>query len=171
MSLDRAVIARGVSELEQDAAYTAQAYFESARWQDFWSRGIVFVPALAAAVSSILITIGQSRNWGAVGAVAGAVAATASFLGSSRRAERFLASARAFTVLRHQAQLAQTILSAGGGENEAMAELVRLRAAYDTAVQDGDPVPRWHFSRAQKRISQGVLNYTNAGSPPALPHP
>lgn len=70
-----------LNNLSEDAGYSAQSYFEAAKAAEFWGRAIVFVPALLGAVAAIIVALGGTREWGAVGAVAGAVAATASFLG------------------------------------------------------------------------------------------
>jgi hypothetical protein len=151
-------------ELEEDATYTAQSYFEASKSQDLWGRVVVFLPALVAAACSLLVAMGQNKVWSAPGAVSATVAATASFLGSGRKAEKFLSSARRFTVLRHQARLERTLLLAGGPLDHALEELRRLRGEYDLAVKESDPVPNRHFKRAQRRIKRGDLAYSPSQS-------
>lgn len=148
-----------LSNLREDAGYSAQSYFEAAKAAEFWGKAIVFVPALLGAVAGIIVALGGTREWGAVGAVAGAVAATASFLGSDRKSGSFKESARQFTKLRHRAAMELELASRKTSENELDETLRTLRREYDSVVNVSEPVPDRAFSKAKKRIDSGVLEY------------
>src|SRR5262249_9407992 len=100
---DKRAVLSEVEHLYTDSAYSAQAYFEAAKSAEFWGRGIVFVPAVLAAIASFLVAIGEPKEWGAVGSVTAAIAATASFLGSDKKATSLRETGRRHTVLRHAA--------------------------------------------------------------------
>jgi len=152
---------RQLAKLNEDASYSAQAYFESAKNAEIWARAIIFIPAVLGAVASLIVALGGAKEFGAAGAVAGAVAATASFLGTDRRAFSFKDSARQFTRLRHRASL-ELDLSERVESVSSLDTVVRsLRKEYEDVVSVGEPVPGRAFRKAQKRIDQGVLRYSD----------
>jgi hypothetical protein len=149
---------RELDRLYEDASYSSQTYFEAAKSAEFWGRGIVFLPALVAATASLLVALGEPKSWGAIGAVAGAVAATASFLGAERRANSLKESARRFTVLRHAAMLERNL--ALQRSDQDLEHIVRsLRDQYASIVSANELAGTRFFNRAQKRIDSGVLRY------------
>ncbi|MFG1799508.1 hypothetical protein ACGFI4_04930 [Micromonospora carbonacea] len=142
----------------EDASYSAQIYFEAAKSAEFWGKAIVFLPALASSAASILVALGESRQWGAVGAVAGAVAATSAFLGSDRRAKSLRESGNRFTALRHTVRLESA--TSGDRAKEELEQIVRsLRAEYNSIVSDNELVSNRFFKKADSRISSGSLSY------------
>ena len=151
--------ARLLGNLREDASYSAQAYFEAAKSADFWGRAIIFVPALLGAVAGIIVALGGSREWGSVGAVVGAVSATAAFIGSSKRASSFKDSARQLTKLRHRASTEIGLCARKQSESELEEIIKALRNEYDAVVGASEPVPDRAFSKARKRIRAGVLDY------------
>ncbi|MGI9062770.1 MAG: hypothetical protein ACR2FQ_02975 [Pseudonocardiaceae bacterium] len=160
MALSKQAIEPYVSQLytiREDAAYSAQSYFEAAKSAEFWGRAIVFVPALLGAIAGIIVALGGTREWGAVGAVVGAVAATASFLGSDRKSGSFKDSARQFTKLRHRAAMEIKLAARKATESELEGTLRSLRRDYDSVVNASDPVPNRAFTKAKRRINAGVL--------------
>ncbi|WP_432957685.1 hypothetical protein [Micromonospora haikouensis] len=150
-----------IAELDrmyEDSNYSAQTYFEAAKSADFWGKAIVFLPALAASAASILVATGQSKQWGAVGAVAGAVAATSAFLGSDRKAKSLRDAANRFTALRHMIRFEKA--ACGTKNREEIDQLVRsLRGEYNAIVASNELVANRFFNRAHKRIVSGVLDY------------
>jgi hypothetical protein len=94
----------------------------------------VFIPAFLGAVAGVVVALGGSREFGAIGAVAGAVAATASFLGSNRNAGSFKESARQFTKLCHRAAVEIGLATRKPSEFELESALKALRAEYDSIV-------------------------------------
>jgi hypothetical protein len=153
-----------LDNLREDSSYSAQAYFEAAKGADFWGRAIVFVPALVGAVAGIIVALGGGREWGSVGAVVGAVSATASFIGSSKRASSFKDSARQLTKLRHRAAMEIGLSSRKSSESELEEIVKALRSEYDSIVGSSEPVPDRAFMKAQKRIRSGVLEYEGVTS-------
>lgn len=155
-----------LKKLNEDASYSAQAYFEAAKNAEFWGRSIVFLPAVLGAVAGIIVALGGVKEFGAVGAVAGAVAATAAFLGTDRKASSFKDSARQFTRLRHRASL-ELDLSARIPSEDQLDGIVRtLRKEYEDIIGGGESIPDRAFQKAQKRIGGGVLKYTDESSNP-----
>jgi hypothetical protein len=151
-------------KLDEDATYSAQSYFEAAKSAEIWGRAIVFVPAVLAAVAALIVALGGAKEFGAAGAVAGAVAATASFLGTDRKASSFKDSARQFTRLRHRASLELDLAERSDGEASLNAVVRALRKEYEDVVSVGEPVPGRAFRKAQKRIGAGVLTYSDVES-------
>jgi len=156
-----------LKKLNEDASYSAQAYFEAAKSAEVWGRAIVFIPAVLGAVAALIVALGGPKEFGAAGAVAGAVAATASFLGSDRKASAFKDSARQFTRLRHRASLELDLLPRAETEAKLNSVVRALRKEYEDIVSVGEPVPGRAFRKAQGRIGSGVLTYADdeQGSP------
>jgi hypothetical protein len=145
--------------LSEDANYSAQTYFEAAKSAEFWGRAIVFVPAVLGAIAGVIVALSGIREWGAVSAVAGAVAATASFLGSDRKSASFKESAKKFTNLRHRAAMEVKLAHRQLSEEDLGAILRSLRKEYEAVVLVTEPAPGRAFSKAQSRIKEGVLDY------------
>ncbi|WP_156096252.1 SLATT domain-containing protein [Amycolatopsis jejuensis] len=146
-------------KIYEDASYSSQAYFEAVKYAEMWGRAIVFVPAILGAIAGILVALNYPKEWGSVGAVAGTVAATASFLGTNRNSASFKVSAREFTKIRHKAALEISLASRQSTEIDLDNTLRSLRSSYDTIVETCEPVPSRPFAKAQKRIQKGVLEY------------
>ncbi|MDH6119328.1 hypothetical protein [Kitasatospora sp. GAS204B] len=150
-----------LKRLEIDALYSAQAYFEAAKSADFWGRFIVFFPAIISAASGIATAIFSIKFGGALSATSGAVAATASFIGSGKLAASYRESARQYTALRHNARLEASIgLSRAAEELE---QVVRsLNKVRESIVAKDEPVPNRLFRRASRRIGAGITSYEQA---------
>lgn len=162
MTLDKADIKPYIEELNElyiDATYSAMTYFEAAKSAELWGKVLVFIPALFASLSGLLVSLGQPGRWGAVGAVAGAVAATAAFLGSDRKAPSFKDSARQFTVLRHRAKMEEKLAGSHASISELDAKVRSLRGEYESIVNKTEPTPNRIFRKVQKRIGSGVTSY------------
>ena len=125
-----------------------------------------FLPAVLGAVAGIIVALGGAKEFGAVGAVAGAVAATASFLGADRKASSFKDSARQFTRLRHRASLELDLSSRAPSEDQLDGIVRTLRKEYEDIIGGGKPIPGRAFRKAQKRIGGGVLKYSDESSNP-----
>jgi len=169
MALSRQAVEPYTSQLENlrdDAGYSAQSYFEAAKSAELWGRAIVFVPALLGALAGVIIALGGAREWGAIAAVAGAVAATASFLGSDRKSGSFKESARQFTKLRHRAAMELKLASRKASESELEETLRTLRREYESVVNVSEPVPDRAFRKAKRRIDSGVLKYERDSTSP-----
>ncbi|MEV7807418.1 SLATT domain-containing protein [Microbispora sp. NPDC088329] len=150
-----------LQELYTDATYSAMTYFEAAKSAELWGKVLVFVPALVSSLSGLLVALGQPGKWGAASAVAGAVAATAAFLGADRKAPSYKDSARQFTVLRHRAKM-ESKLSFDQPSTDALNSVVRgLRAEYESIVSKSEPTPNRAFAKAQRRIDSGATSYTD----------
>jgi hypothetical protein len=90
------------NRLYEDTSYSAQTYYEASKGAELLGRGIVYVPALIAAISSLLVILGLSKFWAIGGVTAGIVSATSSFLETNAKAASFLQSGNAFTKIRHE---------------------------------------------------------------------
>ncbi|MEV0613822.1 hypothetical protein AB0I81_10910 [Nonomuraea sp. NPDC050404] len=146
-------------ELYTDAMYSAMTYFEAAKSAELWGKVLVFIPALCSSLAGLLIALGQPSRWGALGAVAGAVAATAAFLGSDRKAPSFKDSARQFTALRHRAKMEEKLACSHPTIGELDIVVRTLRGEYESIVNKTEPTPNRIFKRVQKRINSGVTAY------------
>ncbi|MEW2358269.1 hypothetical protein [Spirillospora sp. NPDC029432] len=154
-----------ISELErlyEDASYSAQTYFEAAKSAAFWGKTFILFPALTSSASSFVVALGWSKSWGTLGAIAGAVAATAVFLGSDRRANSYLKSAKGFTDIRHAARLEMNLAQTTSEATELETRLRTLRSDYSAISSETDPASNRFFRKSQKRINRGVLNYEDA---------
>lgn len=168
--------------LYEDASYSAQTYYEASKSAEFWGRAIVYVPALVASVTSLLVILGLTKLWAIGGVTAGIVSATSSFLGAQTKASAFRQSGNAFTKLRHEARMWRDALVEVRPEQEAFEELNKLRTEYAQIV-DGIQLPsNRFFKKAHRRISEGILQYgesaaqsrtpdaVNAGPDPSSSH-
>lgn len=150
-----------MEELEKlcvDASYSAQAYFEAAKSAEFWDKVIVFVPSLLAAIAAFSVAIGAARQWASVGAISGAVAATASFVGVGKKAVSYKETGRRFTQLRHEAGLERSLALDAADIADLESKVRALRQEYADAVSSGELIPNRLFNRAAKRIKSGVLS-------------
>lgn len=149
-----------LKSMHENCLYSAQAYFEASKRADLWGRLMVFVPACLSAVSGFMTSFGSRPLWGALSAVAGAVAATAAFLGTTKKAADFLSSARAYTILRHKINLELRFLSVDAELNfqDARSRVEDLNIEYTQIVSADAPVPNRSFSVASRRIDQGAAS-------------
>ncbi|WP_345962795.1 SLATT domain-containing protein [Streptomyces sp. BRB040] len=142
----------------ENCLYSAQAYFEAAKSADFWGRLMVFIPACISALAGFMSALNKTPTWGALSAVAGAVAATASFLGATKKAADFQSSARSYTALRHRVQLQLGLLAKEDAWEEARETLRSANDAYVQIVTTDMPVTNRAFNIARKRIQQGMAS-------------
>jgi hypothetical protein len=152
-------------KIAEDSSYSAQTYYEASKAAEFWGKSIVFVPALVASVSSLLIAFGESKLWGIPAAFSAAITATASFLGTQRRAASFRASGNNFTKIRHEAKMWHDSLVRIRTEDESFETLNNLRKEYASAVDQVDIPSGRYFAKAQARIKKGVLAYDDEAVP------
>ncbi|MFC9054125.1 hypothetical protein [Streptomyces anthocyanicus] len=144
--------------MEENCLYSAQAYFEAAKRAELWGRLMMFIPACTAAVSGFMSALNQNVAWSALSAVSGAVAATASFLGTTKKAADFESSARSYTALRHKIRLELGLLSAESEWGQVQELLRSLNSAYTQIVSTDIPVPNRSFNIARERIRQGLAS-------------
>ncbi|MEV5457684.1 SLATT domain-containing protein [Streptomyces cellulosae] len=151
-----------LESLHGSCLYSAQAYFEAAKRAELWGRLMVFLPACVSAVSGFMASVGSGSKsfWGAVAAIAGSIAATASFLGATKKATDFLSSARSYTILRHKVKLELRFLSADAGVSfqETRGRVEELNNEYTQIVASDVPVPNRSFNAASNRIRQGMAS-------------
>lgn len=149
-----------LESLHGNCLYSAQAYFEAAKRAELWGRLMVFLPACISAISGFMVSVGPKSFWGALAAVAGSIAATASFLGTTKKATDFLSSARSYTILRHKVKLELRFLSADSEVSfqEARSRVEQLNNEYTQVVANDVPVPNRSFNVASNRIDQGMAS-------------
>ncbi|MFF5935993.1 hypothetical protein [Streptomyces sp. NPDC012508] len=119
---------------------------------------MIFIPACLSAVSGFMAAFGDKAFWGGMAAVSGAVAATASFLGGTKKAADFLISARAYTILRHRVKLELQLLSADADYAEVRQCVEDLNREYTQIVASDIPVPNRSFTVASRRIDAGAAS-------------
>ncbi len=146
-------------KLYTDATYSAQTYYEAAKSADFTGRAIVYIPALLAAVASLLIILGLSKNWGVVGVASGIITATSSFLGTQQKAAAFRNSGNSFTKLRHDARMWRDTFVEVQPESDAIDALKTLQGKYSDIVEGIQLPANRFFQRASNRISSKILEY------------
>ncbi|MEV7153209.1 SLATT domain-containing protein [Streptomyces misionensis] len=151
-------VKRQLESIHENCLYSAQAYFEAAKRAELWGRLMVFIPACASAVSGFMAAFGNRTFWGGIAAVAGAVAATASFLGTTKKSSDFLGSARSYTVLRHKVKLELQFLSAEADAAEMRRRVEDLNNEYTQIVSTDVPVPNRSFDLASRRIEEGAAS-------------
>jgi hypothetical protein len=152
-------------KLVVDANYSAQAYYEASKSADLWGRAIVFIPALLAAIASLLVALGFSKLWGVVGVLSAAVTATASLLGTQHRAAAFRVSGNCFTKIRHEARMWRDSFVQTQPADESVQELKKLRAEYAAAIDKIELPSNRFFTKARNRIGDGVLDYSSPSEP------
>jgi hypothetical protein len=117
------------------------------------------MPALLAAVSSMLVLLGFSTLWGVLGVVSGVISATSSFLGADRKADAFRKTGNSFTKLRHEARMWRDVLVEVNSDEDIVESLKELRSRYNEVVDEVELPSNYSFNRARRRIEGGVLAY------------
>jgi hypothetical protein len=147
-----------LERIREHCLYSAQAYFEAAKRAEFWGRLMVFIPACVSALAGFMSALTKAPGWGGVSAIAGAVAATASFLGATKKAADFQSSARSYTALRHRVQLELGLISTDDLWDKAQETLRSLSETYVQIVATDIPVPNRSFNVARNRIREGLAS-------------
>ncbi|MFJ4633175.1 hypothetical protein [Streptomyces sp. NPDC088847] len=149
-----------LESLHENSLYSAQTYFEAAKRAELWGRLMVFLPACISALSGFMTSVGSKSFWGALAAVAGSVAATASFLGATKKAADFLSSARSYTILRHKTKLELRLLAVDTSASfqEMRSRVEQLNNEYMQIVASDIPAPNRSFGIASRRIDQGAAS-------------
>ncbi|PWK90331.1 hypothetical protein C8D88_101347 [Lentzea atacamensis] len=150
-------VTEALRSLGESCKYNAQAYFEAAKSAEFWGKTIVFIPAILSAVAGTLVALGWDKSWGVASAMAGLMAATGSFLGAERKAPSYKESARKYTTLKHEVQLAVTMSSEADSPDALRQTLRSLTDQYQAIASRDEPVPNRHFDKASKRIKSGAV--------------
>ncbi|MGC4847686.1 hypothetical protein ACLQ3F_10630 [Micromonospora sp. DT15] len=154
----RAELEKEYARLYEDCNYSSLTYFNAAKSAELWGKGVVFGPAVVSALASLLVAFNQPRQLSALGAVASAVVATATFLGAGKRADSLKDSAKRLTALRHRVRLEMVL--APGRESDATERIIReLREEYFAIIAMNEVVSDRFFKRAQDQINKGVLEY------------
>ncbi|MEU0955598.1 SLATT domain-containing protein [Streptomyces niveus] len=144
--------------IQSNCLYTAQGYFEAAKSAEKWGRLMVFIPACVTAISSLLVAVkvGPEVFFSGLGAVSGAVAATAAFLGSPKMAADHLASARAYTALKHRADTEISLLTDASDLTVLEVRIRELGADYVRITSTDTPMTNKFYEKARQRIEQGA---------------
>ncbi|MFJ8906304.1 SLATT domain-containing protein [Streptomyces sp. NPDC102351] len=143
--------------IQSNCLYTAQGYFEAAKSAEKWGRLMVFIPACVTAVSGFLaaVKIGPEVFFSGLSAVAGAIAATAAFLGSPRAAADHLSSARAYTALKHRADTEISLMTEASDLAALEGRTRELSADYVRITSTDIPMANRFSEKARQRIQQG----------------
>lgn len=146
-----------LERLQENSLYSAQAYFEAAKFSEAVGRLFVFLPAIVSAVAGAVIATGGAKSWGVASAVAGAVAATASYLGVERKSASYRSSARSYTALRHRLTFESSVLANKGTLLEVEEATRSLASEYQDIVGTDEPVPNFLYEKARKRINANIV--------------
>ncbi len=146
-----------LKRIQSNCLYTAQGYFEAAKSAERWGRLMVFIPACVTAISSFLVAVkvGPGVFFSGLGAVAGAIAATAAFLGSPKKAADHLASARAYTALKHRVDTEISLMTEASNLAALEARTRELSADYVRITSTDTPMANRFYEKARQRIQQG----------------
>jgi hypothetical protein len=142
-----------------DALYNSQAYFEASKRLARTARLLVFFPAILAAVAGFLVAVGLPQWIGAVSAVAGAMSATASYLGADRKAAAYTRTAQLFTQLRHDVRRTRDLAEVAASVAHLRASLESFSTRYSEIIGSAEPTDNKDFEVAQKRIAEGAFDY------------
>ncbi|MEE1837450.1 hypothetical protein [Streptomyces sp. SP17KL33] len=153
--LDR--IKKELERLQENCLYSAQGYFEAAKSSELWGRLMVFIPACVTATAGFFTAVGGGRSFGAFSAVGGAVAATASFLGSSKKSTDFLASAHSYTALRNKLHLEINLLSSESDYSAMEVKVREFNTEYVRISTTDVPMPNRFFEKARARIRGNLV--------------
>ncbi|MGV9565387.1 SLATT domain-containing protein [Streptomyces sp. NPDC003480] len=147
-----------LTRIRSNCLYTAQGYFEAAKSAERWGRLMVFIPACMTAACSLLVAIkvGPEVFFSGLGAVSGAIAATAAFLGSPKTAADHLASARAYTALKHRAETEISLMTEASDLAVLEVRTRELSADYVRITSTDTPMANKFYERALQRIQQGA---------------
>ncbi|WNZ09647.1 SLATT domain-containing protein [Streptomyces sp. 11x1] len=147
-----------LARIQSNCLYTAQGYFEAAKSAEKWGRLMVFIPACVTAISSLLVAVkvGPEVFFSGLGAVSGAVAATAAFLGSPKTAADHLASARAYTALKHRADTEISLMTEASDLPALEVRVRELSADYVRITSTDTPMANKFYEKAQQRIQRGA---------------
>lgn len=147
-----------LTRIQSNCLYTAQGYFEAAKSAEKWGRLMVFIPACVTAICSLLVAVkvGPEVFFSGLGAVSGAIAATAAFLGSPKTAADHLASARAYTALKHRADTEISLMTEASDLAVLEVRTRELSADYVRITSTDTPMANRFYERAQQRIQQGA---------------
>jgi hypothetical protein len=143
--------------IQSNCLYTAQGYFEAAKSAEKWGRLMVFIPACVTAISGFLVAVkvGPGVFFSGLGAVAGAIAATAAFLGSPKKAADHLASARAYTALKHRVDTEISLMTEASDLAALEARTRELSTDYVRITSTDTPMANRFYEMARQRIQQG----------------
>ncbi|WP_406401095.1 SLATT domain-containing protein [Streptomyces sp. NBC_00879] len=147
-----------LARIQSNCLYTAQGYFEAAKSAEKWGRQMVFIPACVTAICSLLaaVNIGPGVFFSGLGAVSGAVAATAAFLGSPKTAADHLASARAYTALKHRADTEISLITEASDLAVLEVRTRELSSDYVRITSTDTPMANKFYEKAQQRIQRGA---------------
>ncbi|MFE9836343.1 SLATT domain-containing protein [Streptomyces sp. NPDC005551] len=146
-----------LKRIQSNCLYTAQGYFEAAKSAEKWGRLMVFIPACVTAISGFLVAVkvGPGVFFSGLGAVAGAIAATAAFLGSPKKAADHLASARAYTALKHRVDTEISLMTEASDLAALEARTRELSTDYVRITSADTPMANRFYEMARQRIQQG----------------
>jgi hypothetical protein len=146
-----------LKRIQSNCLYTAQGYFEAAKSAEKWGRLMVFIPACVTAISGFLVAVkvGPGVFFSGLGAVAGAIAATAAFLGSPKKAADHLASARAYTALKHRVDTEISLMTEASDLAALEARTRELSTDYVRITSTDTPMANRFYEMARQRIQQG----------------
>lgn len=143
-------------KIAEDSLYTAQAHFEVAsakgRAVKLW---LQLLPAIATALSGIIVALGGPPWWGAIAALSGVLTGVAAYLGVDKETASHTVAAKLFTKLRHDARALADTFSKDMPEAEFRAEVKKLRDRYANYVESCPDTDDGAFEKARKKIQDG----------------
>ncbi len=147
-----------LDRLANNAAYTAQIYYEATKRLDALARRLVFLPSCASALAAFAVALGAYRWIGGISALASVMVATASYLGVDRKASAFRRTAGQMTALRHGISLVRDLATQEESLTTLDARTRQLSEEYREIVTSAEPTSNQDYETADARIKQGVLD-------------
>lgn len=142
----------------ENCLYTAQAHFVLAVKAERQSRWLLIFPSIVAAISGILVAIGQPGWIGAFAAASGLVAGVASALGVDRKATIHKQAGNLMTALRHEARALCDTYWLELEHQQLFVEVRRINDKYNCLIQALEITDSASFEKARKRIKEGFFD-------------
>ena len=149
---------RECKTVAENSLYTAQAHFVMAGQASWRTRLFLLFPAVVAAVSGILTSVGLPGWIGAFASAAGLVIAVATFLGADRMEISHKTAGNLFTCLRHEARLLHETFHLDLTDEQLLVEVRRLSDRYNSLVQTTEVTDNKAYEEARKRVKSGTFN-------------
>lgn len=153
----RESLLRECKVLAENSLYAAQAHFVIARQAVWRTRLFLLVPAVVAAVSGILTSVGLPGWIGAFGSAAALVIAVATFLGADRMERDHKTAGNLFTCLRHEARSLDETFHLGLTDEQLLVEVRRLSDRYSSLAEMMEVTDQKAYAEARRRIKSGTF--------------